>query len=268
MVRKFVLILGLVAIACPCSRAQDREYVTPLPARDGAVASAPVQPRHHVRNEGGSDGAGLCVISSILANGMYQGVPGFSRTGHDEWTSEDAPGKGSALWLAAKAAPGGYSPEKLQKLVDRVVPGERYASHVGTDPEVLDRLSRDGYPIAVTMNTGELYQNKPIHHFVSLLHYRTDGAACFMDNNDKPGVYRWLSANTFGRRTLDGGVLWAWIWTRKPPAGGQTAFILLAAALIIVIKASRRNPRNRQEQDHETITGSLNRFAGVRTSSG
>lgn len=266
MTRKLALIFGLVAIACPETFAQDREIVTHQPAHRGEVASAPVQPHHHVRNEGGSDGAGLCVISSILANGMYQGVPGFDQSGYDEWTESSKPGKGSALWRAAKKAPGGYSPEKLQRLVDRVVPGEKYASHVGTDPEVLDRLSRDGYPIAVTMNTGELYQGKPIHHFVSLLHYRSDGAACFMDNNDKPGVYRWLAARTFAGRSIDGGVLWAWIWTRKAPSGSQGVLILLAAVLIIVVKAKRR--KQRDGQSYEQATSLFARDLTLRASPG
>jgi hypothetical protein len=252
--KKAIQILGaLMVLTWPgllwAQAPGNREMITAEPAYHGSPASAPIPSKYHVRNEGGSDGAGLCVISSVLANGMYQGVPGLDRPGNDEASGTQMPGKGSALWQGAKRAPGGYSDDKLEALVKRTVPGEPYASHLGTDPSVLDRLSREGYPIGVTMNTGELYNGHPIHHMVSLLHYRSGGAACFMDNNDRPGVYRWISASAFARRWIDGGVGWAWIWTRLP-ATARSLFLPFVVAIVALVIVGRVR-RNRSTHDLE-----------------
>ncbi|WP_422923715.1 hypothetical protein [Singulisphaera sp. PoT] len=189
------------------------EIALPSPTYRGETASAPIPKEFHVHNEGGSDGAGLCVISSILCNGRYQGVPNLGVI--DPSIPIGQGGKDSPLWRSAKAAPGGYSPDKLERLLDRVLPDEKWASYVGTDTDVLDRLSRAGYAIGATMNTGALYQYQPIHHMISLVHYRKGGMACVVDNND-PGKYHWMPASEFDRRWIDGGIGWAFIWTRKP----------------------------------------------------
>lgn len=201
------------------------EAVTIEPSYRGERATAPIPARMHVRNEGGSDGQGLCVIASILANGQYQGVPGLDAA------------KGSALWQAAKRAPGGYYPEKLESLVNRTNPGEKWASYLGRDPSILDRLSRAGYPIGATMNTGQLYGYRPIHHMVSLVHYRSGGMASVVDNND-PGKFHWMPAQEFDRRWVDGSTGWAWIWTRLPfmaRVGISTSALMLAGASVLLI---------------------------------
>jgi hypothetical protein len=191
-------------------------------------------PAKHVQNEGGWDGAGLCVIASITANGIDQGVPGLDVPGDDGDT-----GHGSALWKTAKGRRGGYSPGKLQSLVQEVMPDEKWASYYGDDPSVLDKLSRAGYPIGATMSTGRLYGYKPIHHMISLAHYRENGWACVVDNN-QPGVYSWMPAKEFVRRWFDGGSGWAWTWTRKPPttAVAWLAILALAAAAALIARTS------------------------------
>lgn len=219
----FILFLALViwAIAWRNARAQtpDRrgEVATTQPEYQGVKANAPIPAELHIRNEGGSDGAGLCVISSILANGRYQGVPGL----------EEA--KGSLLWRTAKSRPGGYSPQKLANLVNEVMPQEYWASHVGTDSSELRRLSAMGYPIGVTMNTGALYGYRPIHHMVSGAHF-DERWVSIVDNND-PGKFHWMPAAEFDRRWIDGGSGWAWIWTRLP-ASKESQFVLFAVAIV------------------------------------
>lgn len=212
------------------------EVATSSPEYRGVSATAPIPPQFHIRNEGGSDGAGLCVISAGITNGLYQGIPGLEVPGRDEASGRTVPGKGSILWRTAKARPGGYGPDKLASLIEEVMPEEKWASYVGTDFGVLDRLSRMGYPIAATMSTGQLYHYAPIHHDVSLLHYRTGEWACVADNND-PGKYHWMPAAEFDRRTIDGGVFWAWIWTALPPSDqshfGAAVFALAALGGLI-----------------------------------
>jgi hypothetical protein len=221
--RLFRIAAVLASLTTSPSLAQepDRrgEVVLDRPEYRGVVANAPIPPKNHVRNEGGSDGAGLCVISSVLCNGMYQGVPGLEG------------GKNSRLWRTAKARPGGYSPDKLAALIDEVLPGEGYASYVGLDTRVLDRLSAKRYPVGITMNTGSLYQYRPIHHMVSLAHFsKRDGTACVVDNN-RPGWYSWMPVGECDRRWVDGNVGWAVVWTRKAVALGlELACALFAAA--------------------------------------
>lgn len=233
MLKRLTLVLALLLVPALAGYGQTPdsrgEVVLREPAYRGDRASAPIPPELHVRNEGGSDGAGLCVIASILANGQYQGVPGL------------AGGKDSALWRTAKSRPGGYHPDKLERLVNETVPGEKWASYYGPDATVLDRLSREGYPIGATMNTGRQYNYSRIAHMISLLHFRTGGWACVFDNNF-PGVYSWMPADEFIRRWKDYGNGWAWIWTRKAALAARSvaAVVLILAAAVVLIAGRRR----------------------------
>lgn len=196
------------------------------PEYRGTRANAPIPPAMHIRNEGGSDGAGLCVIASLTINGAYQRVADLGE------------GKQSALWKAAKKRPGGYSPGKLEALLKDVMPDEKWVSSYGQDPGVLDDLSASGRPIGVTMNTGALYGYRPIHHMVSLIHYKTGELACVVDNND-PGVYHWMPAKEFLSRWYDGGAGWAFAWS-KLPVTVRTAImslLVLAGALLLLAAA-------------------------------
>ena len=224
--KRYALPVAVLLLWAVPASAQDldgrREQHRQEPAYNGTDANAPVPASLHVRNEGGSDGAGLCVIASLRINGRYQGVPGVEQ-----------------IWAKAKTRPGGYSPDKLQALLDETVPAEKWASYVGRDTGVLDQLSRAGYPIGATMNTGELYQWQPIHHMVSLVHYdKSKGMACVVDNN-RPGVFSWMTSGEFDRRWIDGGTGWAFVWTRKAAlmakaAGGIILLAALAAVGLIV----------------------------------
>ncbi len=220
-----------------------RETVTADPSFNGVKASAPLPAHLHVRNEGGSDGAGLCVLSSCLLNGMYAEVPGLSTPGLDERSGKMVPGKGSAFWREGKLQPGGYGPDKLERHVKRTLPGVKYGSYVGTDPAILDGLSRKGIPIGATMNTGELYNWQMIHHMISLAEYRLRGWACVVDNND-PGRFHWMTADEFNRRWIDGGIGWAFWFLKLPRQAASAAIwawhhaaLIIAASLIMLLSA-------------------------------
>jgi hypothetical protein len=209
------------------------EVALTSPSYQGTEANAPIPAEMHIRNEGGSDGQGLCVIASSIINGEYQGVPGIAGLG-----------KESPLWEAAKRRPGGYFPEKLTKLIDEVLPEEKYANYLQSDPSILHRLSAEGYAIGATMNTGQLYNYQHIAHMISLNHYQTDKWACVVDNND-PGKYHWMPAKEFDHRWTDGGTGWAFVWTRKKIDGGREteAYILLAMTAVIVLMAVEADKR-------------------------
>jgi hypothetical protein len=225
------------------------EIAIPEPAYQGVRASAPIPVELHVRNEGGSNGAGLCVISSVLSAGMAQGVPGLDIPGLDEASGGQKPGKGSKLWLAAKARKGGYSPDKLASLLKEVMPREKWVSYVGTDPSEIEKLTKAGYRVCATMNTGAQYGYRHIAHMVNDIHYETNGWACVVDNND-PGMYHWMPAAERDRRLKDHGTLWAFAWLRKTAkvARQPLSLIVIAAALlfaggaIVIITLFRGTP--------------------------
>lgn len=224
LVRAHPAFLGvIVALGSPSSAlGQDArgEIRSAHPEHEGTIANAPIPPEMHVRNEGGSDGAGLCVISSILVAGRYQSIPAARLQ------------KQAELWRIAKSRPGGYSPEKLRRLVEEIAPEERWASYVGTDSTVLDRLSAQGYALCVTMNTGSLYGYRPIHHMVNLLHI-DERWAIVVDNND-PGVYYIMPAPEFRRRWIDGGTGWAWVWTDLPPSTSSDLAVIVPAIVAAI----------------------------------
>jgi hypothetical protein len=215
------LLLTLALIA----QAPDRrgEVVLEVPTYKGTTASANIKPSHHIQNEGGSDGAGLCVVASMVIAGAHHGVG-------------DLPSlKGSDLWRAAKQAPGGYYPEKFQRLITKLDPkGEKYpvVQDTQADSATLDEWSKKGWAFGVTMNTGQQYGYKRIAHMVTGVHYRSGDLACIVDNNF-PGRYSWMPAAELDRRR-DG---WAMHWDVPAVA---VRFVWLAwwplvAAVVLVV---------------------------------
>lgn len=243
-----VVLIGFYALVMGACRGDElprqldgsgREIRTDSPDFRGVRANAPIPPEMHLKNTVGTDGSGLCVPSSITINGRYQGVPGVE-----------------SILERARQLPGGYGPDKLAGLLRETVPGEKYASYVGTDLSVLDKLSADGYPIGATMNTGSLYYYQPIHHMISLTHFdRSKGLACVVDNN-QPGVFTWMRDTEFARRWIDGGTGWAFVWLRKARDAytHRAAAAVLAASLVFAALWSRRvsspGPLDDEEADY------------------
>lgn len=237
------------ASAAPAS-AQDGgrwEVDTTEPVYRGVRANAPVAKEHHIRNEGGIDGAGLCVIASNTSDGLSQEVPEF------------AGGKACDIWRNAKRAPGGYSPDKLDRLFQRSNMATRYVSATGSLSELLpliEHYTQRGVPVATTMNTGKKYGWAYIHHMVQTVHLDAE-VACIVDNNF-PGVFTWMSRAEYERRLIDGPSGWVVVflkfkalagWGRYlriaavAAAGAFAAFVLLCVAGGFVVAALRRARR-------------------------
>jgi hypothetical protein len=232
MKRSIFLSLALLFGSAAWAQQPDRhgEVTLKTPSYHGTTANAPIPPKYHVQNEGGSDGAGLCVIASVLCNGRYQQIPGLER------------GKESELWKVAKSRKGGYYDEKLKKLVKQVLPNEKWVSIEGSTKDCVDilkRYSAAGYPIAATMSTGAQYGYMPIHHMISLVHLDANWA-CVVDNNDA-GKYHWMPAKEFLRRFQDGASGWLFVWLRSPGRKATTAALLpcilfLASGLMLIAR--------------------------------
>lgn len=223
-------ILALVLASSASAQSGRWEVVTEEPEYQGVKASVPIPPEYHIPNEGSAvDGLGLCVGSSLLINGAYQGVPGMELGKNSEW------------WRYLKARPGGSYPSKLEADVRKLYPDEKWVSWEGRVTDLIAEYTRKGYPVAATMNTGLQYKWQGIHHMVSVVHL-DDKYACIVDNND-PGYYHWMSADDYKRRFVDGQTGWLFVWLRDPgklAASSTTTMLIIAVAVVVVSSALRR----------------------------
>lgn len=188
------------------------------PADGGVRATADLDPRQHMRNTGGSDGAGLCVFTSCeVANSRWQAgtLAGFQQ------------------WMTHK--PGGGYPDKLDQMITqfcremkRQIPD--YAQHTGGDEAFLDLAMKTGRMVGVTYaGQDDFYKGQTIAHMVDLAHL-DQSAAAIIDNN-RPGVWVWMTRAQFlhrwrgeddsgrplaiGRQQVGGG--WAVVFLDGPP---------------------------------------------------
>ena len=180
----------------------------------GTRANAPIPAELHQRNSRGIDGNGLCVIASLVTNLRYQGVPEHIL---------------QRLWQTALERPGGYSPDKLERLLREIMPDAQWISYYGADVRVLSELSAKGLPIGATMSWGQGYPGM-IHHMVSLIHYEQGKLACVVDNND-PGMFHWMPASEYDRRWFDGPYGWAVAFLPQH----TVKLVILAAALLLLL---------------------------------
>lgn len=81
-----------------------------------------------------------------------------------------------------------------------------------------------------------LYGNRKIAHWVNYNHIsKSDNLVCVEDNNDPPGVHRWMPYAEGIRRIVEGG---NWVFAfRNLPAAAQVACFVLAATLLILASA-------------------------------
>lgn len=205
------------------------EVVISQPEYQGVRAAAPIPPQLHIRNEGGSDGAGLCVYASMVIAGAYQ-------------QAADLMGlKDSALWRYVKGRPGGSYPEKLIRDVQAVYgDGAKVTNYNGQDDTVMENLTEEKKPFGITFGQGRNYGNARIPHMVTGIHYsRKTGWACIVDNNF-PGVYSWMPAVELKRRAmlLDNSLWVAWWSGSMPhdddadPADGESPWVWVLVALV------------------------------------
>lgn len=174
----------------PCVRTDN---LTP----DGGEIQIDLPTERHVRNVGGSDGAGLCVFASARHSGDWANEPVWF--GLFEWMQKHS---------------GGGTPSKFDKMV------QQYAAEKGLkippylqieacDMEALKAATRNGFTPGVTFSyspTGR-YRGQHIHHMVTLLH--CDDRWCGILDNNYPGTVEWMDPETFKKVWVDGGRYWA-----------------------------------------------------------
>jgi hypothetical protein len=216
--RRLTLAL-LAALALAGTSAADG--IRDTPDRHGEVWGGDTHPdgrpraqvilTHRQRNTDGSAPGGwdgLCVLASIVNALHTQGY-------HAE---------ADLIWAEGQRRPGGYGPDKLDRLLRELTPHLKYVSIVGTDTEPLERLLRAGVPVSATLRTAKLYGGRPIHHMVNPVHL--DGRNSAWVDNNKPEVTSWAPRSLYDQRAIDGDSLWAVAFAPKYVAAGLAGLVL------------------------------------------
>jgi hypothetical protein len=174
-------------------------------APDGTEVQLDLPPSLHLKNRGGSDGAGLCVFASLTHSGRWAEDPVF---------------KGLFDYMTTQ--PGGGYPEKVDRVVSTYaaknnLPKPNYLQVEGKDLEVLKTATKNGLMPGVTYSfspTGR-YGGQRIAHMVSLVHL-DDKWAGLLDNNF-PGTIEWMTPLEFQKTYTGGGGGWAVILLKDGP---------------------------------------------------
>ncbi|AMV28784.1 hypothetical protein VT84_30605 [Gemmata sp. SH-PL17] len=190
-----------------------REPVSP----DGTAAVVDLPAARHIRNVGGSDGAGLCVFTSVQHAADWQNVRVLD--GFREWM---------------RRRPGGGWPEKLDDMLakfarEKGVTLPPYIQHTGGDDSFLElALKTDRMPSVTYAGNDDFYRGT-IAHMVNLAHMDANRAA-IIDNN-RPGVWVWMSRSEFLSRWRANSGGWAVVFLAEPPPPHPDARNFVAIAV-------------------------------------
>lgn len=181
-------ILALLLFATAVGAATVGGNVAP----DGTEVNCDLPRELHVKNRGGSDGAGLCVFASIKHSAMWQRVP---------------PLEGIFEYMFTR--PGGGYPSKVDKVIDALckskgMPKPLYLQVEDRDLEILKLACKTGRMPGVTysFSPSGRYGGQRIAHMVSLVH-ADDKLFGILDNNF-PGTIEWMTPAEF-LKTYTGG---------------------------------------------------------------
>jgi len=188
-----------------------------LPAQGefGASVGGPVSPEGtpaqvalpvamHMKNVGGSDGAGLCVFTSIEMDARWQNVPELD-----------------GLQSYMRRRPGGGYPAKVDSVLKafcagKGVPVPPYVQVESKDLEILRLAMKTGRPCAITQGYLPGYRGR-IAHMVCLAHAGKPGESWAILDNNYPGRWAWMSEAEFLKSYAAWGNGWAVILLNPGP---------------------------------------------------
>ncbi len=194
----------------PCPRPHDED--NPVGASvggprnaDGTELQCDLPGDQHLKNCGGSDGAGLCVFTSISHSARWQNVDVL---------------KDFRDWM--RHHPGGGYPKKVDQMIasickEKGVPRPDYVQAEGSGLEILKAACKSGRMPGVTYSfspTGR-YGGARISHMVSLPH-ADDRWFVVLDNNF-PQTYEWMSPAEFQKTYTGGGGGWCVVLLSPAP---------------------------------------------------
>jgi hypothetical protein len=189
------LLLSL-ALMTP-SQSDGPFIVTTTPTNAGVTFPIVLPPDRHLRNVGGSDGAGLCVFASISHASDWHVCPLI----------------GIFNWM--RQHPGGSWPEKTDKMVERYCkekgePVPPYLQITNGDVETLKVAIANGfYPCVTYAGYDGKFYNSKIAHMVNLVYLSNEWAV--IHDNNYPGRWLWMKPSAFIRRWNDNSGGWAFI---------------------------------------------------------
>lgn len=201
----FGLLFAAVLVAAPAAGLHAQQKIQtggPISPDGSATVACDLAVSQRTKNVGGSDGAGLCVFSSI---------------GHAaRWQNER---RLIDFQKAMRAERGGGWPQKVDQMIKKYGAGTKYYQYEGTDMSLLKLALACGRMPSVTYNGRDgVHYNSTIAHMVNLV-YLDDALACVLDNNfvgDNELV--WLTADQFKARWTGGQQGWAvFLWAAPPP---------------------------------------------------
>lgn len=211
-----LLVLAFAGFLVGQSPGTASAHLTDTPfARDGTAVDAWLPPSLHMKNTGGSDGAGLCVFTSLEMAAMSNNIRqlfGFQK------------------FMTRR--PGGGWPAKVNDMIARYCQEQSVKPPVffhveANDLGILKQALKSGRAVGITYSyspTGR-YRGQRIAHMVYLAAAGAgqgpDGKGwyCCVDNNF-PGSFEWMDERTFLSVASGGSRLWAVIFANPtyPPA--------------------------------------------------
>jgi hypothetical protein len=176
------------------------------PELDGVSVSCDLPDERHLKNVGGSDGAGLCVFASATMAADFHGrkeMLDFFQ------------------WMRKK--PGGGYPEKFAKMVkeycaEKGIAEPEFVQITNGDVDFLEAASDARIMLGFTYGGADgVFYRSEVAHMCCLLYFsRKTHRAAILDNNN-PGKILWMSDEELVKRwkAMQGG--WALAWMAPPP---------------------------------------------------
>jgi hypothetical protein len=162
----------------------------------------------HLKNVGGSDGAGLCVFASASHAGVWQSEEAFR-----------------AIFQWMRKYPGGGYPEKFDRMLAKLcaekgLPVPKYFHVEENDFELIKLASKNHVYLCVTYSrspTGR-YGGSKIAHMVNMPHCSDKWIAIHDNNYPGENAYEWMSPETYFKTCMVGGEkMWAIVLLTTPP---------------------------------------------------
>jgi hypothetical protein len=212
------LIAAMIVVALSLTAQAFDTKLKPI-SQDGTRAICDLPIERHVQNIGGSDGAGLCVYTSVQLCADWHNASQLAT--FQKWASR---------------RPGGSYPEKLDADItafcaSQSLPVPAYVQHQGGDESFLDLAMKTGRMVGVTYAGVDGFYRGPVAHMVNLCHLDAD-SACIVDNN-RAGAYVWMSRKQFLARWRglydNGTMMTVREGNQTYRVGGGWAFVLLNA---------------------------------------
>lgn len=194
----------LACLTTPLYSQQGRgSDVTSVPVYNGTEVTCHLPKHEHIKNVGGSDGSGLCVNSSILMAGVYQGIESVRDL--QNWS---------------RRFPGGSYPSKVDQQLkqyydEKGLPVPPYMQVETRSPEkVMELIDKTGRMACITYGYSPRYGSR-IAHMTCAPGYSKYGVC--LDNNF-PGTWEWMSKEELiNRMKAFDGKAWIFVWLTPPP---------------------------------------------------